>query len=138
VATFYGGPISWASKKQNSVATSSAESEYIAMAMFTKQGRWIAQVLKDLGRSQYIGKNGDTIQMLGDNQGALALAKNPHLHERSKHIDICYHFIRDLTEKGKVVTSYINTVDMVADGMTKPAGRVVFERFKKLLGLMEY
>jgi hypothetical protein len=137
VATFYGGPISWASKKQNSVATSSAESEYIAMAMFTKQGRWIAQVLKDLGRSQYIGKNGDTIQMLGDNQGALALAKNPHLHERSKHIDICYHFIRDLTEKGKVVTSYINTVDMVADGMTKPAGRVVFERFKKLLGLME-
>jgi H2-forming N5,N10-methylenetetrahydromethanopterin dehydrogenase-like enzyme len=87
--------------------------------------------------SQYIGKNGDTIQMLGDNQGALALAKNPHLHERSKHIDICYHFIRDLTEKGKVVTSYINTVDMVADGMTKPAGRVVFERFKKLLGLME-
>jgi hypothetical protein len=137
VATFYGGPISWASKKQNSVATSSAESEYIAMAMFTKQGRWIAQVLKDIGRSQYIGKNGDTIQMLGDNQGALALAKNPHLHERSKHIDICYHFIRDLTEKGKVVTSYINTVDMVADGTTKPAGRVVFERFKKLLGLME-
>jgi hypothetical protein len=87
--------------------------------------------------SQYIGKNGDTIQMLGDNQGALVLAKNPHLHERSKHIDICYHFIRDLTEKGKVVTSYINTVDMVADRMTKPEGRVVFERFKKLLGLME-
>jgi H2-forming N5,N10-methylenetetrahydromethanopterin dehydrogenase-like enzyme len=108
------------------------------MAMFTKQGRWIVQVLKDLGRSQYIGKNGDTIQMSGDNQGALALAKNLHLHERSKHIDICYHFIRDLTEKGKVVTSYINTVDMVVDGMTKPAGRVVFERFKKLLGLMEY
>jgi H2-forming N5,N10-methylenetetrahydromethanopterin dehydrogenase-like enzyme len=88
--------------------------------------------------SQYIGKNRDTIQMLGDNQRALTLAKNPHLHERSKHIDICYHFIRDLTEKGKVVTSYINTVDMVADGMTKPTGRVVFERFKKLLGLIEY
>jgi H2-forming N5,N10-methylenetetrahydromethanopterin dehydrogenase-like enzyme len=62
------------------------------------------------------------IQMLGDNQGALAPAKNSHLHERLKHIDICYHFIRDLREKGKVVTSYINTVDMVADGITKPAG----------------
>jgi hypothetical protein len=122
VATFYGGPISWASKKQNSVATSRAESEYIAMAMATKQGRWIAQVLKDLGRSQYIGKNGDTIQILDDNQGALALAKKPHLHERSTHIDICYHIIRDLKEKGKVVTSYITTVDMVADGMTKPTG----------------
>jgi hypothetical protein len=50
VGMFYGGPISWASKKQNSLATSSAESKCIAMAMFTKQGRWIAQVLKDLGR----------------------------------------------------------------------------------------
>jgi hypothetical protein len=53
VATFYGGPISWASKKQNSVATSSAESEYIAMAMFKKQGRWIAQVLKESERMRY-------------------------------------------------------------------------------------
>jgi pyruvate carboxylase len=87
--------------------------------------------------SQYIGKNGDTIQMLGDKQGALALAKNPHLHERSMHMDICYHFIRDLAEKGKVVTSYINTVDMVANGMAKHTGRVVFEQFKNLLGLTE-
>jgi hypothetical protein len=92
------------------------------MAMFTKQARWITQVLKDLGRPQYIGQTGDTIQMLGDNQGALVRAKNPHLHERSKHIDVCYHFIQDLTGKGKVITSYINTVDMVANGMTKPGG----------------
>lgn len=74
--------------------------------------------------------------MLGDNQGALALTKNPHLHERSKHIDICYHFIRDLTEKGLVSTSYVNTTDMIADGMTKPCQRVAFERFKKQLGLV--
>jgi hypothetical protein len=79
-------------------------------------------VLKDLGRPQYIGTNGDTIQMLGDNQGALPLAKRPHLHDRSKHIDICYHLIRDLTEKGTVAISYIYTIDMVADGLTKPAG----------------
>jgi hypothetical protein len=132
VATFYGGPISWASKKQNSVATSSAESEYSDGNAHKARQMDCASVKG----SQYIGKNGDTIQMFGDNQGALTLAKNPHLHQRSKHIDICYHFIRDFTEKGKVVTSY-NIVDMVADGMTKLAGRVVFERFKKLLGLME-
>jgi hypothetical protein len=95
-------------------------------------------VLKDLGELQYIGKNEDTIQILGDKQGVLALPKEPHLHERSKHIEICYHFIRDLTEKGKEVTSYINTVDMGGDKMTKPQGRVVFERFKRLLGLIEY
>lgn len=106
------------------------------MAMFTKQGRWIAQILKDLSKSGYIGKKGDTVQMLGDNQGALALTKNPRLHERSKHIDISYHFIRDLTEKEKIATDYINTCDMVADGMTKPCTRVAFERFKKMLGLV--
>lgn len=137
VVMFYGGPISWASKKQNSVATSSAESEYISMAMFTKQGRWLAQMLKDLGKEEYVSARGDTVQLLGDNQGAIALTKNPHLHERSKHIDICYHFIRDLTEKEKVVTSYINTSDMVADGMTKPLARVAFERFKDMLGLRQ-
>jgi hypothetical protein len=76
--------------------------------------------------------------MLGDNQGVLALAKNPHLHETSKHIDICYHFIHDLMEKGKVVTSYIITVDIVAYVMTKTRGRVVFKQFKKLLGLIDY
>jgi hypothetical protein len=69
-----------------------------------------------------MGKNRDMIQILGDNQRALVLAKNPHLHERSKHIDIGYHFSQNLMEKGKVVTSYINIVDMVADGMTKPTG----------------
>jgi hypothetical protein len=137
VAIFYNGPISWASKKQNSVATSSAESEYIAMAMFVKQGRWIAQVFKDLGMPEYIADNGDTVQMLGDNQGALALAKNPHLHERSKHIDICYHFIRDLTEKEKINVKYIPTGEMAADGMTKPLQRVAFERFKEMLGVTD-
>jgi hypothetical protein len=137
VAIFYNGPISWASKKQNSVATSSAESEYIAMAMFVKQGRWIAQVFKDLGMPEYIADNGDTVQMLGDNQGALALAKNPHLHERSKHIDICYHFIRDLTEKAKINVKYIPTGEMAADGMTKPLQRVAFERFKEMLGVTD-
>ena len=137
VVMFYNGPISWASKKQNSVSTSSAEAEYIAMAMFAKQGRWIAQVFKDLGMPKYIAKNGDTIQMFGDNQGALALAKNPHLHERSKHIDICYHFIRDLTEKEKVTVAYVKTVDMIADGLTKPLQRVAFERFKEMLGVMD-
>jgi hypothetical protein len=58
--------------------------------------------------------------MLGDNQGAIALTKNPHLHERSKHIDVCYHYVRDLVERGKLDVAYVPTADMVADGMTKP------------------
>jgi Reverse transcriptase (RNA-dependent DNA polymerase) len=120
VVMFYGGPISWSSKKQRSVATSSCESEYMALSTCTKQGQWVAQIFRDLGLAKYIGKDPNCVQMLGDNQGALALVKNPRLHERSKHIDICYHFIRDLEEQGKLSVTYIPTSDMIADGMTKP------------------
>jgi hypothetical protein len=67
VATFYGGPIVWARKMYNLVAISSAECEYIAMVIFIKQGRWIVQVLKDLGKLYYIRTNLDMIQILGDN-----------------------------------------------------------------------
>lgn len=111
VSTSYGGPISWSSNKQRSVATSSRESKYIALATSAKQGQWLAQVFRDLRRGQYIGKNLDFVQMYGDDQGALALIKNPHLHERSKHIDVCFHFIRDLAEKGKLIVDYIPTAE---------------------------
>ncbi|KAI1006197.1 hypothetical protein K3495_g2020 [Podosphaera aphanis] len=132
---FYGWPISWASKKQNSLATSSAESEYISQATYAKQGQWTAQVLRDLEMPQIINKDGMTVQMYGDNQGALALVKNPHLYERSKHIEICYHFVRDLSEKKKLVIDYIPTSEIIADGMTKPLQIVAFERFKEQIGL---
>lgn len=137
VVIFYGGPISWSSKKQRSVATSSCESEYIALASCAKQGQWIAQVFRDMGYARYIGKDSRTVQMLGDNQGAIALAKNPQLHERSKHIDVCYHFIRDLVEQKRCNITYIPTADMVADGMTKPIARVKFETFREQMGVMK-
>ena len=120
VIMFYGGPISYASKKQKSVSTSSAEAEYISLAMFIKQGRWMAQVLKDLGMKHCISEDGNAVSVLGDNQGAIALTKIPHLHERSKHIDICYHFVRDLYDKGDIAPIYVHTSEMVADGLTKP------------------
>jgi Reverse transcriptase (RNA-dependent DNA polymerase)/gag-polypeptide of LTR copia-type len=135
VVMFYGGPISWSSKKQRSVATSSCESEYMALSTCTKQGQWVAQIFRDLGLAKYIGKDPNCVDMLGDNQGSLALVKNPRLHERSKHIDICYHFIRDLEEQGKLSVTYIPTADMIADGMTKPLQRVAFERFKNQMGM---
>ncbi|KAI0992387.1 hypothetical protein K3495_g15798, partial [Podosphaera aphanis] len=137
VGMFYGGPYSWASKKQSSVSTSSTESEYISQAMYAKQGLWTAQLFRDLGLPQAISKNRRTVQMYGDNQGALALVKNPHLHARSKHIDVSYHFIRDLAEKRMLQITYVPTTEMIADGMTKPLARMTFERFKRLLGLVE-
>ncbi|KAI1000283.1 hypothetical protein K3495_g7917 [Podosphaera aphanis] len=109
----------------------------MALSACAKQGQWIAQVFRDLSCSHYIGNDPGLVRVLGDNQGALALVKNPHLHERSKHIDVCHHHIRDLFERRKLDVTYIPTADMVADGMTKPLMRIKFERFKSQLGVVD-
>jgi hypothetical protein len=136
VFMFAGGPISWASRKQRSVATSTTEAEYIALSTTAKQGVWIAQFLKDIGYARYISKNQHTVQIYGDNQSSLALVQNPHLHERSKHIDIAYHYVRELQENNHINVTYIPSKDMLADGLTKPLARDQFERHRKLMGLV--
>jgi hypothetical protein len=73
---------------------------------------------------------------VSDNMGAIALMKTPHLNERSKHIDICYHYVHDLRRNGRLQVIYIPTADMVADGITKPLQHVMFERFKNQLGIV--
>ena len=134
VCMLFGGPVSWSSKKQKSVAISSTESEYMSMAQAAKQAVWITQILKDMGYHEHIGNN-EVFHIKGDNQGALALVENPHLHERSKHIDISYHFIRDLQKRGSIETSFIPTADMIADGFTKPLTGPKFLKFRAMLGM---
>jgi len=85
--------------------------------------------------SEYIGKNGITVDIRRDNQGALALVKNPHLHEQSKHIDVYYHYIRDLAEKQRLKIEYVPIAEMPADGLTKPLAQVAFRRFRSQLGI---
>ena len=75
------------------MATSSTESEYMAMSSYAKQSQWIVQVIKDMGFPRYVGNDPYIAQIKGDNQGALALVKNPYLHKRSKHINVQYHYI---------------------------------------------
>jgi hypothetical protein len=119
------------------VATSSTESEYIAMSLYTKQAVWLGQVIRDIGYPEYVRRDPTNVQVRGDNQGALALVKNPHLHEQSKHIDIQYHYIQDLEERKRITVSYVPTTEMITDGMTKPLDRIAFLRFKELIGLTD-
>ena len=74
--------------------------------------------------------------MLANNQGAIALAKNPHLYEQSRHIDISYYYIWDLVKQEKVKVKYIPIVKMTADSFTKPLERVAFKKFKDQLGII--
>ena len=87
--------ISWSSRKQGSIAQSIAEAEYIAASDACKEVVWLRKLLSDL----FEGKLGSTI-IHCDNQSCIKLSENPVLHDRSEHIEMRYHFIRDLVQRG--------------------------------------
>ena len=125
-----GAAVSWTSKKQGSVALSSTEAEYMALTQGVKEAIWLGELLGDLGAL----KHRQEIQKLGcDNQGAIALTKNPEYHARTKHIDIQYHFIRQHVDSGTIELVYCPTHENTADIFTKPIPRPLFQ--KLLLGL---
>ncbi len=84
-----GGAVSWLSKKQSTVALSTAEAEYVALSQAAQECVWLRRLLSDLGMDV------SPVMILEDNQGAIAIAKNPVDHSRTKHIDIRYHYIRE-------------------------------------------
>ncbi|KAG3230124.1 hypothetical protein PI124_g24777 [Phytophthora idaei] len=77
----------------------------------------------------------EAIKIYEDNQGSIALAKNPEFHKRTKHIDIRYHFVREKVEDSQVVLQYVSTIDMLADIMTKAITAVQFEVLRNKLGI---
>ena len=123
-----GAPVSYCSKKQLSVALSTAEAEYMAASLAAQETMWLRCLLQEMGVEQ----EGATT-LLQDNQGAIAIAKNPELHSRTKHIDIRYHFIRECVESKVIKEEYCATQDMVADILTKPLGGQVFSRLRSKL-----
>jgi hypothetical protein len=100
---------------------SSCEAEYIEAFAASAQALWLARLLGDL-----LGRDTGVVELRVDSQSALALAKNPVFHERSKHIRVRYHFIRDCLAEGSIKTRYISTKDQVADLLTKLLGRIKF------------
>ena len=124
------GAVSWKSKKQSCVALSSTEAEYMALCQAAKESVWMVDFLKNLGISIH-----DTMVVNADNQGSMALAKNPVFHDRSKHIDIQYHFTRDLVKEGRISLNYVPTQEMVADMLTKALPRAQHETLANGIGL---
>ena len=75
--------------------------------------------------------------ILCDNQSGIRLSENPVFHDRSKHIDIRYHFIRDMVQRGAIRLHHIGTDEQITNILTKPLGKVKFLTFRELLGAME-
>lgn len=107
-------PISWKSKKQTVVARSSAEAEYRTMALTTCEVTWLMSLLKDLGLKKL-----QTAALKCDNQAALCIAANPFYHERTKHIEVDCHFLREKVAQGTIQTSYVPSKEQLADILTK-------------------
>lgn len=129
---FSGGVISASSKSQPNVSLSSTEAEYYAYSSCIQELLWIQQVMHQM---QYSGKDIVTTRIYSDNQSSMALGNNPELHQRTKHIDIKHHFIRQHIEAGQVDARYISTHDMAADGLTKSLSHTKHSKFVEMLNL---
>ena len=122
--------ISWCSKRQQTVAKSSTEAEYVALSIATQEVIWLRRLLSDL----CVDMSTPT-EMMEDNRGAIDLSKNPKNHGRTKHIDVSYHFTRERIASKEIKVSYVPSTENLADVMTKPLPRVPFERFRDELGV---
>ena len=126
---FLGGNlVSWSAKKQPTVSRSSCESEYRALANTASEIIWITHLLREL----HVLPSGRPT-LLCDNRSALFLSQNPISHKRAKHIDINYHFVRELVMSGKLHTKFVSSLLQLADFFTKSLPRPLFEYFRSKL-----
>ncbi|KAH9724999.1 hypothetical protein KPL70_007704 [Citrus sinensis] len=124
--------VSWFSKKQNSVALSTTEAEYIAARSCCAQALWMKQTLRDYGI------NLEQIPIKCDNTSAINLSKNPIQHSRTKHIEIRHHFLRDHVQKRDIALEFISTEKQLADIFTKPLCEEQFSKIRHELGMMKF
>ncbi|XP_070013586.1 secreted RxLR effector protein 161-like [Nicotiana sylvestris] len=123
--------ISWGTRKQNSVALLTAKAEYVVAASCCAQLLWIKQQLENFGVFT------KCVPLLCDNTSALNMANNLVQHNRTKHIDMGHHFLRDNMEKGLICMKFCSTEDQIVDIFTKALSREHFERNRVKLGLLK-
>ncbi|GKD30384.1 retrovirus-related pol polyprotein from transposon TNT 1-94 [Tanacetum coccineum] len=125
-----GKLVCWSAKKQQSVAMSSAEAEYVVADRCCTSILWMKSQLSDYDIHYKM------VPIFCDNTSAIAISNNPVLHSRTKHIDIRYHFIRDHILKGDIELHFIPTEYQLVDIFTKPLDEPTFTRLKAELGML--
>lgn len=125
-----GGAVSWSAKKQPLIALSTAESEYIAMVHATKELMWIRTFISEILRPLSLPSI-----LHGDNQSAIAIAKNNHFSPRTKHIALRFHFIREVIQRSIISLKWTGTHSNLADLFTKALDLAKTDSFASSLGL---
>ena len=129
--TFLGGNlVTWKSKKQNVVARSSAEAEFRAMAQGVCELLWLKIILEDL-KIKWEGP----MRLYCDNKSAISTAHNPVQHDRTKHIEVDRHFIKEKLESGLICTPYVTTKGQLADILTKGLSSPAFQNIVSKPGM---
>ena len=124
--------ISWRSKRQKTVSLSSAEAEYRAMTGTCCELTWLRYLLRDLGLLHH-----ESALLYCDNKAALHIAANPVFHERTRHIEMDCHYIRDKIQDGSIITRHVSSADQLADILTKPLGKEIFVPMIHKLGVQD-
>lgn len=124
------GAISWSAKKQPIVTLSTTEAEFVAATACACQAIWLRRLLEELKFKQI-----EATKIFCDNDSAIQLSKNPVLHGRSKHIDVKFYFLRDLSNNGTIDLIYCRSEDQVADIFTKALKTESFMKLRRLLGV---
>ena len=124
--------MTWSSKKQPCIALSTMEVEYVAYSTAIQEAVWLKRFFQNL---EVVKDASDPVTVHCDGMAALAYVKNSKYHGKTKHINIQYHYIRDMIAHNEVVLKHISTSLMIADPLTKPIGMDAFQAHIKSLEL---
>jgi hypothetical protein len=125
-----GGAVSWRSKKQTTIALLSMEAEYVALSEAGHEASWLRSLHDELGDKQE-----KPTLIKGDNDGSIAMARNPQFHKRSKHITTRWHWVRDLVEDGALTIESCRDPQQMADILTKALPKPKHQRHTQEMGL---
>ena len=128
-----GAVVTWSSKKQRTVSTSTTEAEYIGLGHGAREGVWMRRFINELTPETPIR----TLTLLGDNETSISLTKDVESQVRTKHIDVIHHHIRGLVEEEEICIKWIPGSSMLADGLTKALPIAGLRRHRELWGLMD-
>lgn len=126
----HGSLVSWSSRKQKCVSQSTTEAEYVAASESCKEAVWLKSILSEIGEIE-----DEPVKISCDNQSAIRSIHNPGFHQRTKHIDVRYHLIRQLQEDGVIDVTYVSSKEQKADIFTKNLQKPEFERMRTELGV---